>query len=633
MSEAASWMGNLAERGLQKLTYSMEKSSVGKIGLNLAGNQEWELDLTPEGRTIQKMQSEYIRLHDKALGEGNKQLQQLREWHRSSDAARNSLPIKTATMAEYHQHAVATGHPIQNVTQAILNSDVDANGMSRNAALTQRDMMVKNESLARLAAIHGSYGDNFENVAPILARMRLHPNPNIVDLGQRYADIVSNQVRDTKLLANFQGGYSDQSVSKTEVNKQFQKANKVRALEGLPEIPKLRTDPTYMKPAELERKAHRIIDMMLLPTLAIKHVGQFFNIPMGSPLSSIGAALLRMQPEEMDHTIEASHILASTVWREMYQDILGETGHVAQWTNSPTSGKILSRIIHQPGFTTVRKFQIQTAGAVGFHSAIYWAHNFAESGSKIAEARLRELQIDPQEVLKQGGKLTPEQLEKGVYHYANNRMFFNKSIDNSLYQNRNVWTRSGFMYHSFLNNQTAFMRREVLTMLKAGDLKGLAQLAGTVAVLFPNVAPLLAGAEKFITTGSVSQAGQEVQNRYQRLYDPKNWPDWLENYVTLLTHIGAVGVYFSFFNAVKANRIPGYIAGPAAQLVGTDLYDALYVAGVKENPKPLERDILKQTVPIAGSALAHTLVPTEQESGRGPGSRSKFRLYRRGRRF
>ncbi|SRR6266567_2679748 len=623
-------LGEAVERGAQKLTSKLEESSVGRGVLNMAGNQEWELDLTPGGRAIKTMQNQYNLLHDQALKQETDKIAALRQWHQNDDVARNSLPIKTATMADYHTHAVATGHPIRTVTHSILASDVDKAGVSRNLGLTQQEMMVKNESLARLKALTGpgSYGSNFENAAPIIAEMRLSEDPRMVNHAQRVADIISNQVRDTKVIKNI-----DTSYSKYSMNKAFKASNKVLASIEEPQIPYLRENPTYEKPTEAERTAHRVLDTMMLPFLSLKHVGQFFNLPASSPLPAMGASLLRMSRDEMEKTVEASSIVASTLWRATYRDILGETGKVAEWTHSPTMGKILARTIHQPGFTWFRRQQLNIAGSVGFHSAIYWAHNFAESGSKIAEARLKEMEIDPLDVLKQKGKLNEEQLQKGIYHYTNNRMFFNKGVDNSLWQNKNVFARAGFMYHSFVNSQASFMRRELLIMAKSGDIKGLAQFAGTMAVLFPNVAPLLGGAEKLLTTGSPQQAKETVKQGYGHLYSAKSVPEWLGNYINLMSHIGAAGTYFNYLNAIKGHRIEAALAGPFVGAIGTDLVD-IYGAASKEgkgkSAYPLGRDVLKQTVPVVGSPLAHHIFPTQiDESGEGsaqPKRTNRFRV-------
>jgi hypothetical protein len=283
--------------------------------------------------------------------------------------------------------------------------------------------------------------------------------------------------------------------------------------------------------------------------------------------------------------------------------------------------------------------QLNIGGTIGFHSAIYWAHNFAESGDKRALSELTEMGIDPQDVIKQGGKLTDEQLTKGVFHYVNNRFFIDRQMDQSLWANKNVWTRSMFMYHSFVNSEAAYIRRSLLKMHKAGDVKGIAQFAGTLGVLWPNVAPLISGVQVMARTASVSQGVQETQSRYKRLYQPSSAGDWIGNYLYLLAHIGAAGVYLDYIKAAQAHRLASAMIGPKAGALFGDLEDVANWATTEnkkgEHPwKPVLRDALKQTIPVAGSPLAHHLAPTIAEEKAGGSSSRRITRFgsRRGRR-
>jgi hypothetical protein len=598
-------------------------STMGKGVLNIWGNQKWELSLTDGGKAVEQMHNDYIRIHDQTLDAETSKLIAIREWHSNDAAARKAVPVD-ASINQYHAHAVATNHPVQNITSAI----VDAG----DGKLTQQELMLKNQQIARLTGINGSYGEHYENATPIIASMLKDKNPDVVNNAHRVADIISNQTRDTCMFKDHTGTNTPQSSAKKFMNQAFNKANRY-ADEGDKKIPLLSTEPTYTPQTSAERTAHRVMDTMLIPFVALPHIGQLFNVPASSPLRAMGASLLRLNEDEMHKTVEAASITASTTWSALYRDILGETGKVAEWTHSPTVGKILARTIHQPGFSFVRRAQLNLAGSVGFHSAIYWAHNFAEDGSKIAKARLEEIGIDPAEVLAQKGELTEAQLQKGVYHYTNNRMFFNKGIDNSLWQNRNVFTRAGFMYHSFVNSQASFMKRELMLMARSGDIKGIAQYAGTLGILFPMVAPLIGGAEVMLRTGSPVQGIAHAQQNYSQLFDPDSPGAWLSNYFDLLSHLGAAGVYFNYINAIKANRLMSAVAGPLAGAATTDITDAYHAAfqptkAGEHAIDPLMRDVLKQTIPVAGSALAHTFFPTTAESKQFGGATTTNRSRR-----
>lgn len=641
-------VGELVEKGLQKITGAMEQRGVGKTALSLFGNQEYEAKLTEGGQKFLEMHKDYIKGHDDFLTTVGKDLKAMRDWHSGDSTARNALPEKTATIGEYHQHAVATGHPIQAITKKILASDVDpATGISRNTHLTQRQLAIKHESLARLAGLHVSYGDHFENMAPIIADELTNKDPRIRSHGARLAQILSNQVRDTKEVQTVQGTKNMQAFSAVEMNKAFQLSNKMVAKMGEgTRIPMLNTDPTYIKPGELERKAHRILSMQLAGFAAIEHVGTLFNIPASSPATAIGKYLLHMDHAEMKQTVEATSILASTQWRDMYRDILGETGMVSEFSHSPALGRLIAQGSHQPGLSLLRKWEIKTAGAVGYHSTILWAHN-ATKGSQIAVAQLKQMGLNPDEIIKRGGQLTEEELQKGVYHFANDRMFFNKTINTSLWQNKNLFTRSGFMFQSFIKNQSSFMRNELLLRMKAGDYAGVAQFVATLGIVLPvAAAPLLEGLKLLARTGSFSQAKQKVTGIYQTLDHPLDDPKtWMITYATLAAHAGAASIYMNYLNAIAANRLLGAVAGPifgTPVAVGTDAWNAAFKTSKKtgeHDVKPLERDALKFGVPVFGSALAHGLVPTvadDKAEGRGHSKNSlrtrRGHSSRRGRR-
>src|SRR6185312_13581855 len=469
MSGAASWVGSLLEKGAQKLTGRMEESSLGRGILNLGGNKEWELELNPEGKAVKAMNEEYHRIRTTSLQMQTTNLDALMKAHKNDPNIRAGFDLEKSPISDMSKFAGAHTKALQKIGS--INPDYLNHPMSKVAE------MMKGQ--ARLDGIAGSYGDNYKNLVPLIASMKSHPDPRVNLNAERIMDIVSNELHDTTLTFQRTKG----SEAKLDVNKAFDTYNKLQKKAGTnKEIPLLNNaDPTYKDTSSAERKANYILRTVQIPFVAIPHIGQYFHIPMSSPLSAVGKALFQMDKAQMKQTVEASGILAHSQWDAIHSDILARTGKVAKWTNSPTVGSILQKVIHTPGFSWMRLRQLSAAGSVGFHSAIYWAKN-AALGDKRSLAELEEMGINPAQVVARGGKLTQDELEKGVYHYVNNRFFFDKSIDNSLYQNRNVWVRSAMMYHSFVSSETAYLRRELLKMSKSGDLKGLAQFAGTLGI-------------------------------------------------------------------------------------------------------------------------------------------------------
>jgi hypothetical protein len=605
-SSLASTAGEAAERSLTGLTDKMADSTLGRGILSLAGNKEWELELTPEGKAIKGQLAEYQRLRTTSLNASNKETKAIMDWHQSSDQVRNALPLKTSTLGQIHNYAQQVGHPIANITSAII-----VRNPSANAGLTLNELAIKNLSQARLAAMSGSVGDKMQNIAPLIASLLEHSDPRIQMNGRRVADIVSNELKDTRIVKAPGGIQSTQSTSKVVMNRSFAVVNKFRALTGDKSIPSLNTDATYNPVSAPERAASDILRMVQIPFVAIPHIGQYFHLGASAPLQAVGKALLRMDQVSMERTIDASSILANTEWDVIHSDILARSGKVAKYTNSPTAASIISKTIHQPGFNYFRLKQLAAAGAVGFHSAQFWATN-AMRGDKRALAELTEMGIDFRDVQAQGGRLNEEQLQKGVYHFVNNRFFVNKTIDQSILGNSNFFMRSAFMYHSFISSETAYLRREILKQLKVGDVKGISQFVGVLGVVFPFVAPMLKSAELLARTGSLQQAQVSMQKDYQGLTHPDSFGDFATTYMDMIAHIGAMGAAYNYTQAIKSSRLANAVVGPMIGMWLTDIEDSVNALRGK-SAKPLGRDAT-QMIPVIGKPLSHELFPTVAES-------------------
>jgi hypothetical protein len=620
-------IASAAGEGLEKLglktTQTLEDSSVGRKALSLVGNKENELKLTPQGQAVHSMLQEYDRVKTTSLNEYTKNLRTVTDWHQADDTARNAVPLKTSTVDDIHQHAVGRQHPIQMATQKLLDQDIDPKtGISRNADLTLKELSLKNKGQARLAALSGSVGDKMQNISPIIASMLEHPDPRVQMNGRVVSDIVSNTLRDTELM-KVGSTETEQSRAKVDMNKTFDTVNKFRQKAGVSDqIPRLKTDPTYHKPSDLEQMALKILHTVQIPFVAIPHIGQYFHIPMSSPLSAVGKAMLQMDKANMLKTMEASSILTNTEWDVLHSELSARAGKVAEWTKSPTAASIISKVIHTPGFNWMRSKQLATAGAVGYHSAIFWAHN-AMNGDKRSLAELAEMGIDFNEVKQQGGTLNPEQLQKGVYHYVNNRFFFDKSLDRAMWSNKNFFHRSASMYHGFISSETSFLRRELIKQFKAGDIKGIAQYAATLGILFPAVAPMLKSAELLLRTGSPQQAEAEIKKDYSNLSGQNGAGAFFETYIDMIAHIGATGAALNYYSAIKGNRLANAVVGPMIGMGVQDSEDLINAARGK-SLAPLGRD-LTQLIPVAGKPLSHHFFPTKKESGSSTGRIPRIR--------
>jgi hypothetical protein len=180
-----------------------------------------------------------------------------------------------------------------------------------------------------------------------------------------------------------------------------------------------------------------------------------------------------------------------------------------------------------------------------------------------------------------------------------------------MYSNANFFMRSAFMYHSFVSSEAAYIGRELRKQFKAGDVKGIAQFVGTLGVVFPMVAPMLKSLELLARTGSLQQAQASAQKDYHSLTNPDSFGDFTSTYFDMLAHIGAMGAYYNYTQAIKGSRLANAVVGPMIGMGITDVSDSVNALRGKSG-KPLGRD-LTQMIPVVGKPLSHRLFPTLKE--------------------
>jgi hypothetical protein len=250
---------------------------------------------------------------------------------------------------------------------------------------------------------------------------------------------------------------------------------------------------------------------------------------------------------------------------------------------------------------------------MGYHAANYWAEK-AFRGDKLSAIELKDLGLNPDEIIKRGGQLTREEKIKAIYYFTNNRAFISRPFDRSLTATRNPWTRMLTMFHGYVSSQQRFMRRELQKKLEARDYVGIARYAGTVGLLFPTIAPMLKAAETVARTGSPSTAIGGMQKDYETLEHPENVAQFSAEYLDMLSYFGSWGIMHSFIGAAHGDRLALALMGPIAGDAVRTAQDTINFSTKstktgKHNIKPLAKDILQQTVPGVGNIVAHQIFP------------------------
>lgn len=619
-----SWLSDTASKGVDKLA----GTDVGGKLIDYAGSKAMEYSRSPQGRSISKMVDDF----KYRLASGEAEMSQphsaLFNGIQRDTSTRNSIDLNKP-LGDIHQQLTATNHPLR-ASSAILLSE-DPNYAKQNAAQIMSTIQAK----ARLQAITDAFGPHMQNVLPLIVELQDHADPRVNTHAIRLLDNLSNDLKDTIKKPTSYKNAAKGSVSsvKTDITKNLTTLNRfrnARIAAGEKDVKRLRpedisTNPTYKAPGSIEKAVSEWVRLVQVPLVAIPHIGTYFNLGT-APLRSMGKVLLGMSDKDMNAMIYASGALSGTMHDIMHAHLEGRTGLVSKlpFGMSPSVGEMLYKGIHTPGFNYLREKQLWLGAALGYHSTIEWAAQ-SVNGNKRAIAELTEMGLDAAGIAKRGGKLTQEELQKGIFHFTDNRLFINRLQSQSLHANENIFMRSATMYHSFLNAQVSFMRREAMKMLKTGDMVGLAQFAGTLGILFPSIAPALSSLELLGRTGSPAQAKQELQNDYTTLAGAKGGGAAAREYLDLLCHVGGVGVFQNYVKAAGAHRLQSAALGPLFSTPLSALEDAANAVKTNQkgthNFKPILRDTAQDLLPLIGKPVSHILAPTDKEQPRTKSSR------------
>jgi hypothetical protein len=200
----------LGEQLAKRLTSS---SGIGAKALDFLGNKEWEFQATAEGKAVGAMNSEFHRIRTASLGEQTKHLDALQKAYKDNSALRAGVNLKTSSVSDF---AKFHGPHIQSIQElGKLNPEAIQHPLAKAAEVVK--------GKARLDGIAGSFGPEYENLVPLIASLKSHPDPRINLHGDRLLDTISNELTDTK--PSFRK--NEESEVKGKVFDAFQTYNKL----------------------------------------------------------------------------------------------------------------------------------------------------------------------------------------------------------------------------------------------------------------------------------------------------------------------------------------------------------------------------------------------------------------------
>lgn len=353
------------------------------------------------------------------------------------------------------------------------------------------------------------------------------------------------------------------------------------------------------EPSKWERSLKASFSMMALANLAVKHLTTPFNVMFGTPIGDLTRGLMEV---------------ATPGGYKATRDALIDTGifaDTAMQIYQNASRGMLSKIAHSPGFNAERMWTIAFAGATAKHSAESFAERLMKNPTeRLSNYSLKEMGIDPVAVIRQGGKLTQDQIDTAIYRFVDDRVFLNTRLDRSYAGQSNKWIRIGSMYHSYVAAQGHLLSREIQRMWKTGDIATIVKTIVTLGVIFPNVGHFTYGLERL--------------SRGQTFHDPKyDEEGTIARYLDDMSHMGGMGIASNYISAALRGRLAEQTLGPLGNVTVQTIQDsAQLIAGEKggkrvprkQLAKQLGRDILYYGVPDnLGKILSHQLLPTKAE--------------------
>ena len=502
-----------------------------------------------------------------------------------------------------------------------------AKAMPRHLQPTPHDIDSAAHNQARLAVLGQNDYRGVGLIKAVENDPQLKANPLAVHAEQqKLADHVHMFLRDTvetkktsidktqpkwlqkKILAQSNVG----PQSKFKVNVKNSKENQVLIDSGA----------IYKPPKPWERYVTKAVSVPMLWGIVIPHLGTVANYVRNTDLVDLakGVTEATLNPSAVKQFNKDHGIFSSTLAEAYAIAYNGERGIIAGMTGSPTFGRIVAQMTHAPLFNSLRTWTLAIGAATGKLQLERYAKNLlANPADRRAIYQLRQMGVNPADVLAKKG-LDPDMLRTGIYNYVDSRVFLDNSMNRAFAAQKDTFHRLAGMYHGYISRQGSFMlnalKEDIGNTLKPeGGIVNAAKTFGLMSIAFPTVGIGIKSLQMWGRGQFNTHPIQEEEDLYGAHGVKKAGEEWLEG----MTHMAAFGVGNDYIRASARHMLLQSAAGPVGNEVAniiTDTLGAFYHFN-SDNPneslKPIERDLLQDTIPGLGKILSHQMLPPKQK--------------------
>lgn len=352
-------------------------------------------------------------------------------------------------------------------------------------------------------------------------------------------------------------------------------------------VDSIKSASPYTSSSELERDVKKFMGLTMLGRVAIPHTMQSVNT-----LLNEGATAYAKAAYDMATDYQGAKKYATTVGA-LFDETLQE--HRAQLAGKPTW---ISKLFYMPGFSTVRKGGIIHAAIAGKYAAIDAAEDFVKTGSKTSELALKFHGLVPADVLKQGGILNQDQIDKAAYNSVN-ESFFLRDMKTPWIWQQNPTNRLLFLYKNFQFREGKMLQNAIVRGFRGGPVSFVKTL-GILTTTFP-IAGEVIGDLSSIATGHGLDRDKSI----------KHWTGnpIADRLIDDYAHVAGLGIWYSIARSTGYKQLLQWAAGPVFGSLD-EVAEGL-IGAAHGKTKAIERTVLRR-VPVIGSALTNALLPSEQ---------------------